>query len=227
MFLELAESHAVASSVTFRVFPLNSSPYLRPNSYHDTFPHLSGFFIAHSFSTSHLSFLVSRLSSLVSRLPCLVPRPSSLVSRHSSIVSLSLSPSLFHGLCFEPPHANHQGAVQRMFVQINETLTRGLQASPLVNNRAGALADDISHVRLVKKSLVVACLRISFPPPALICWRFAVFVCRCYMSHFAVHLDVLSRRSFLRRRFRNNIVRWQVQPNMLLERGRVTPGNAL
>lgn len=175
----------------------------------------------------YISSHVSCLSSLVSRLPCLAPRPSSLVSRHSSIVSLSLSPSLSHGLCFEPPHANHQGAVQRMFVQINETLTRGLQASPLVNNRAGALADDISHVRLVKKRLVVACLRISFPPPALVCWRFAVFVCRCYMSHFAVHLDVLSRRSYLRRRFHNNIVRWQVQPNMLLERGRVTPGNAL
>eukprot|EP00752_Nemacystus_decipiens_P016776 g15013.t1 len=40
-----------------------------------------------------------------------------------------------------------QGAVQRMFEQINETLNRGLQASPLVNNRAGALADDVSQVR--------------------------------------------------------------------------------
>ena len=44
-------------------------------------------------------------------------------------------------------HGAVQGAVQRMFEQINETLNRGLQASPLVNNRAGALADDVSQVR--------------------------------------------------------------------------------
>lgn len=41
-----------------------------------------------------------------------------------------------------------QTAVNRMFEQINDTLTRGLQASPLVNSRAGALSDDMTHVRL-------------------------------------------------------------------------------
>lgn len=34
-----------------------------------------------------------------------------------------------------------------MFEQINQTLTRGLQASTVVNNQTGPLADDISHVR--------------------------------------------------------------------------------
>ncbi|CAM9263383.1 unnamed protein product [Scytosiphon promiscuus] len=56
------------------------------------------------------------------------------------------------GECFEGQlipriQASKRNAVQRMFEQINDTLTRGLQASPLVNNRATAFAEDVSHVR--------------------------------------------------------------------------------
>lgn len=51
-----------------------------------------------------------------------------------------------------------------MFEQINKTLTSGLEASPLVNNRAGQLAEDVSHVRLAKNCVAVSRGRVEVVP---------------------------------------------------------------
>lgn len=59
-------------------------------------------------------------------------------------LSSHLAFSVVFCVCFT---TRWQTAVQRMFEQINDTLTRGLQGSPLVNNRANALADDVAQMR--------------------------------------------------------------------------------